>query len=717
MLPIPLTSTTTAAQAAAVTHAARLAAGDVPWPLLVACLRRVTKTHTREKAIARARTGAKAIPAAASADWVEAFAAWYGRTQTTPAASARDWATAYLAALAALQPVTAPPPAPPPVEPPPAPPPVQPPPAPPPAPVQPPAPSSRYRNGQRLLFQPVATSVIPSRLVGGAAHENDVYGPTAAYVDCAAGWPWDRSGGDWLDANGVRYGTAPWAVIATDPQGALQNARSYATDVTRVVRYCQAQHRWLALLLVPRAPRQLGGRETFLLDVVYKDGGTETLPAWCVAAVDPQTHRPATAAAQYTPPLFLEFARPEREVITATLHVTVTYHYSGTDTTIPIYLLDPPLNSDPVQHGAGEGIIGRHDYVDGTVLADFVLPDPINHSDEAHFDPAIYETGPTDLKKLPHRGLGKWILSSEDRTNWSLVSSSYRGEGFQPLAPSVGAIRLRMDAVPGVVDGSVVGSNGTLAANGMLYLPEHLFGRLDRIFVRYYFRLGAPYTPTLGHRKQVRHEAGKALVWTTGAGKFGIGPDHSTAWGGVSGTSGGPYGWQDRGSWYDCDAGLGGPDEGGIAVGHHLYDYYYQNPTGHNYGSEQHSMMERWGQRGGLGGVLYPGYWYCIETEMMLNTILRANPGFVADGALRTWIDGRLAYERTNMVFRAGPVARVAPQPGRIRPCRDLGVRGLWLNWFHGGKTLNTMDRTSFYSAIAWGTQYIGPGKFLETAS
>ena len=46
-----------------------------------------------------------------------------------------------------------------------------------------------------------------------------------------------------------------------------------------------------------------------------------------------------------------------------------------------------------------------------------------------------------------------------------------------------------------------------------------------------------------------------------------------------------------------------------------------------------------------------------------------------------------------------------------IRACRELGVRGLWLNWFHGGKTVATIDRTSFYTGLVYGTSYIGPMK------
>lgn len=562
---------------------------------------------------------------------------------------------------------------------------------------------SKYRHQQRLLFQPAPSASIPARLPGGAPLPFDLFGPTADYVDCAAGWPWDRKGGDWLGVDGVRYSQLPWFKVVTDTQAATPGAKDYQADVTGLVRFCQQRQRWLAVLLTTVAARTLGPRNSYKLSLVYQDGAQETLPAWCVAGVGGDT--PNTAGPAPAPPLFLEFERPYKPVRQATLHFTVLQHWSGADTSIRGYLLDPPRGSmaaRPVQPPRRSGqLLGRQDFLDGTQLADYVHPAPINHSDERSFDPAIWG-GATDLTKLPHQGAGKWVLSSEDRGNWSLVPSAYTGEGFQPVAPGVGALRLTMPAVPGVEDGAVVGSSGSLAANGMLYLPEPLFGRLHRLFVRYYFRLGSPYGPQLSRRKNVRHALSGPPVWTTAAGKFGIGPDHSTSWGGVSGTSGGPYGWQMRGSWYDCDAGLGGPDEGGIAVGHHLYDYLGNNPPGHRYGQEQ-SMRERWGQQGGFGGILYAGHWYCIETELRLNDLGAQN------GELRTWIDGRLAYDRRGMVFRTGPVFQTPPSPGTLRPARELGIRGIWLNWFHGGKTLNTYDRTAFYTKIAYGTEYIGP--------
>ena len=158
-----------------------------------------------------------------------------------------------------------------------------------------------------------------------------------------------------------------------------------------------------------------------------------------------------------------------------------------------------------------------------------------------------------------------------------------------------------MTLQPEVVDGSFIYSSGTAAGDANILLPEPLYGKLDRIFIRYYFRLGAPYLAKQEYRKLAFYDKNHTVAqWITNAGKFGIVADHSTSYGGYSGSSGGGNGWQMRSSWYDSDAGTGGPDEGGWAVGNHMYDFCYQNPKGYNYGCQDPipAGTEKWGQGG-----------------------------------------------------------------------------------------------------------------------
>jgi hypothetical protein len=292
--------------------------------------------------------------------------------------------------------------------------------------------------------------------------------------------------------------------------------------------------------------------------------------------------------------------------------------------------------------------------------------------------------------------------------NWTKVDSSYTGDGFEPLAPGLGAMRVAMPAAPGLGDGSAIGYSGSLGANAFLFLPEPDFGRLKRIFVRYYLRL-APYTPTSAKRYQFLQDG--IPVWADLAGKTGISPSHVTTWGGVSGSAGGGRGWQMRLGWQDCDNGQGGPDEAGISLGLHTYDYQHNNPV--PYGITDRSKDTEFGREGGLGGIIYHGRWYCVELEVDLNTVMAGAPGYLKDGAIRMWLDGRLAFERTGMVVRSLPLfdPSGADPLLTIKPCRELGHRDLWFNWYHGGKTPNTIDRTLFFTGLAWSRSYIGPMK------
>jgi hypothetical protein len=65
-------------------------------------------------------------------------------------------------------------------------------------------------------------------------------------------------------------------------------------------------------------------------------------------------------------------------------------------------------------------------------------------------------------------------------------------------------------------------------------------------------------------------------------------------------------------------------------------------------------------------GVLVRERWYALEQFIKMNT-----PG-KADGVIRGWVDGVLAYEKTNMIFRL---------PGH----HGLHIRQLWLDVYKGG--------------------------------
>jgi hypothetical protein len=497
----------------------------------------------------------------------------------------------------------------------------------------------QYRSAMAMLFQPAAAPTYPARVPGGSAYEADVTGPTRSFVDPKSGFAWVNDGGDILDAALVRQGTTPWF---TFPANSVPSTGDGATfrytgiNITQLAKYVFSSGRPFAIRLTATAPRKVAGLATPgqlppVVTVTYQDGSSEQLPCRLVADTSgsglvPNTFLPATSM-----PCFVEFDRPRRLVGTASLDITLNAHFTGSGN-VSGMLLAPASAESPYTGGTGlavaagsydaglaavPGIIGQHRYQDGSTLTDWVVPGAQTISGEVYYDPALWG-GTPDLTKLPHAGLGKWINPPTTPGAIQLVSSSYTGEGFEPLAPGLGAIRLRM-APSTTVDGSTHPPDEGPLANMMLFMPPDLFGVLSEICVRYYFRLGAPYNLTPADRKQVNTGV---IEWVDMSGKWGITPSHATAYGGVSGSSGGGRGWQLRNSWYDVEAGVGGPSEGGISVGFHIVDDYKENnPAGHRYGTIGDAgylgsnYAERWGLRGGNGGVLYAGRWYECETD------------------------------------------------------------------------------------------------------
>lgn len=69
----------------------------------------------------------------------------------------------------------------------------------------------------------------------------------------------------------------------------------------------------------------------------------------------------------------------------------------------------------------------------------------------------------------------------------------------------------------------------------------------------------------------------------------------------------------------------------------------------------------------GTGGQLENGRWYLIEMYVKMNSPR------LPDGVIRAWVDGKLSYEKTNMLWRL---------PGHD----NLHVRTIWLNVHAGGE-------------------------------
>lgn len=578
-------------------------------------------------------------------------------------------------------------------------------------------PKYQYQTDQ--LFQSIPTDFTPSQYSDGKPYDWRGIGATATHVDRGTGWVWKHVGGDWLDKNGVEQGSNPWINFPANSATGTNEYR-YSVDVTELEQHVQRTGTWNAVLLKSSSSiyRIIAGVKHAaapVINVVYEDDTTQPLAGLYSAKMTTSTTYSLSNSPTHTLPAVLEFEKPKKPVKSATLLLTVTSHSIGRANIVG-NLVNPPINNNPLQLGVAANydldenitehpsIIGAQRYVDGTTRSDFIASNGLNIYAERDFSPDIWNRGPQDLTKLPHRDLGKFIAAKD---NLQLVDSKYQGEGFQPLVPGLGALKLSMPLDKTVTNDSVVGYSGTGASIAKIFMPDQYFGRLQTIYVRYYMRYGTDLDASFSKRYEVRQGPTSPHVWTDMGGKIGITPAHDTTYGGVSGSAGGGYGHQMRLLWSLRNDLLGKPTASSIVMGVHTYDYGINNPIGHRYGDGK--LPHMLGAEGGIGGIFFPGQWYLIEMKETLNTVMPEAPGYLADGSVEVWVDGRLALSMNNMVMRSLPLVKKDYKEGYIRPARELGIRDLWFNVFHGGKTKATVPLTVFVTGLAYGKEYIGP--------
>lgn len=563
----------------------------------------------------------------------------------------------------------------------------------------PPAPEiASPRNASSLLFQPVDTKyrtvtlTSPHPYPGTYLYNFDTesnysaFGPTWYEVSKFNNWLWANLGGDWIDSTLTPQGSSHWHQSASGNSITPGNNVWYATSITALTQYAQTNDRWLAMIglagIGGGGPRTIAGRHTATpprVEVIYADTTTATLACKTSALLAyPPSQLPSTFGdasgniAISNSRLVLEFEKPTQAVTSATLHYYVTQHFGG-NPGLAFSLLNPPTANTTaptgVAAGAGlfdlniesvTGVLGSQRLVDTATESDFIStlsPGAQNYE----WSPEFWG-GAVDTSKLPYSsyhptsGRPRWV-NAQDYGGLSFVPSSYTGEGFEPLRPGLGAIKITIPGNPAVAaadgyQGNPYGSTGSTAR--LFGIPVDQMGLLRRVRSRWYARLHIP-RPLVVDDRRVYFEGGSSSSFSALAGKCGFAPTHDCAQGGVSASSGSGWGWQMRMQYKMALPGNAGPDAGKWSPGIHIKsDYYYKSLDGYEYATN--GYVEQFGKVGGYGGAVNFDEWVLFETDIKLNTVTTSGLGYIPDGHVKVWINDKLVFNDEDMAFVSLPL-------------------------------------------------------------
>ncbi len=210
-------------------------------------------------------------------------------------------------------------------------------------------------------------------------------------------------------------------------------------------------------------------------------------------------------------------------------------------------------------------------------------------------------------------------------------------------------------------------AKGALTAMNMTYQFQKKIGaEPQEVFFRYYLRFGDDWRQTV--------DGGKMPGISGTYGRAG--------WGGRK--VNGKDGWSARGSFR-----LTIPEGNPLAGKQPLGWYCYHADMEGNYGSG-------WVWSNGYRGFLDNNRWYCIEQQVKLNSPGKDGGQGARDGILRAWVDGQLAFEKTDL---------------RFRDVDSLKIEQIWMNVYHGGTAPSPRDQHLYVDNVVVAKSYIGPMK------
>ncbi len=463
--------------------------------------------------------------------------------------------------------------------------------------------------------------------------DDGLQGVTCRHYAKAANLHWSRPGGDWRDARERDFGPDPFAVASVSRRGGVQ---SVEWDVTGLVqRWAQSTRAWPAVHI--HAPPGKPGSAVQLFSREHSIASER--PALELTWSDGARARyEAVADANFPCPHFRSGGDSPVLRAGGSSSALVQFHFAprlGYTVQRARLVMSiarrSPANTELGIFQAMLPGLGKEEVVQGLAAS---FPDDIGL--ERHPDVWVVE-------RFEGRSKHPDWLGSADAKRTRFVQTD-RANGFAELQ--------------GRALGVTLAEGEKQALNSHIRLKQFAGREPEEAFFRYYIRLGENWSPTA--------DGGKLPGL---AGTYGRG-----GWGGRQ--SDGQNGWSARGAFFRQTV-----PPSVVADLRALGSYVYHAGAEGQYGST-------WGWNLWPTGFLQRNRWYSVEQHVRLNTLGQA------DGVLRTWIDGQLVFEMSDI---------------RYRDTDQLAIESVWMNVYHGGTAKSPRDMTLYVDNLVVAARYIGP--------
>jgi hypothetical protein len=475
-------------------------------------------------------------------------------------------------------------------------------------------------------------------LAAPAPFDDSDGGVTCRYYVAAARLGWEEPGGDWVDAAAAPQGTSAFARTDVAPQTGPQ---SITLDLTSLAEAWQRGTVPAGAVML-RAARG-GGSGT--VNFASREGARkEDAPLLVVTWDDGRIDRLSASADTYVScPTHRSLGREPIFKVGSGESALLVFAWQPREgrrvRTASLQLTSPKQYGRGVQVDVyGPRLPGGARQVAAPGISDAA---PRDEGLGRHPDVLFVEN-------FNHGSRWREFVASDPATADSLsVVGRDLGERFEPL--------------DGLALRATVHKGKRQALNHQIRFAELPGGEPEEAFFRYHLRLGARWDPMA--------DGGKMPGFAGTYGQAGWGQRRAD----------GSNGWSARGAFFR--------HRGPVSSVERIVGTYAYTAT------TDSELGDVWGWNLGPTGRLQKNRWYAIEQFAKMNT-----PG-KADGVLRIWVEGELAFSKEDV---------------RFRDTAALKIESVWLNVYHGGVEKADRNLTLYIDNLVIARRYIGPGRFAR---